>query len=330
MADEKIRVGVVGCGTVGSIHAEGYREHPNVELVGMCDTNSERLNSACIKLSVPGYPTLSEMIEKGKPDLVSMVLPIDKFVEPIREAIQAGVHVVSEKPVSFDPEDIAGLIALAEKNNVQFGVNFNQRYTKASRWFKRLREEGEFGDMLYVTGLYNQGPMAVGNFGSLREYMIHYLDLWQFHAGRIVSVTAQAAYGRGNVVADKPDGVAVTLKFENGALGSFTNGFPAVGGVFSYYELVGTKGRGSCENFVGRAIFRPNGGPAQFIDPPWLEKGANYWDSFIVHFHEAVDALIEGRPLPVQAEAALDVQLVCDAIAESIKTGKCVEVVRSI
>jgi len=262
----KLKVGVVGCGGVGIIHARAYLENPAVEFVGICDTNEELARQQAARLNVAGYSSIAELVAQGKPDLVSVVVPPSKLVEPVAECLELGVNVLSEKPISFEPGEILLLMELADRKRLQLGVNFNQRFTPASQWFRQLRESGSLGNILYTISQYNQG--TGDNFYGLREHMIHMLDFWRYHIGEVLSVTAQARWNEEERRAGRPSGVAVTLKFETGALGVFTNSFCRSGDLPNYYELVGEHGRCYCENFVGRSVFHPNNGPAQVKEPP--------------------------------------------------------------
>lgn len=319
-----LKVGVVGCGNVGTIHAQAYLNNPSVEFVGMCDLSEERLRARTGKLHVPAYGSIAALIEKGKPELVSVVVRDSALAGPVEECLEAGVHVLSEKPISFDPAVIWRLIQLAERRGIQFGVNFNQRFSPPSQWFRRLREEGAFGDMTYTLAQYNQGGATP--IRALREHMIHQFDLWRYHLGPVLSVTAQPTRRESAKPDDIIQGSAGSVLFENDALGVFVNGFRATGGLVNYYELVGTRGRGFCENFVGRAVFRPTNGPACFKDPPWLGGGSDYWDTLPPHLGLVVEALLGGTPMPVPATAAFEAQCLCTALARSAETGRRVNV----
>ena len=206
-------------------------------------------------------------------------------------------------------------------------MNFNQRFTPASAWFKQLAEASRFGDMLWTQAQYNQGGRE--KYFALREHMIHQFDLWRYHVGEVASVTAQARWSQTAKAQGHPDVIGATVQFECGPIGVFTNGAPDVGGLFHYYELVGSEGRGYCENFVGRAVFRPNNAPAQFRDPPWVSRGGKYWDTFATHIDLVVAALLAGNPVPVSARDALAAQRICDALIEAVEFGSKIEVRRN-
>ena len=320
----KLRVGVVGCGKVGTVHAQAYLENPAVEFVGLCDRDPARLDAQADRLHVARFDSIARLVEQGRPQLVSVVTRWSELVAPVAECIDAGVNVLSEKPISFEPAEICTLVECAKRRGVRLGVNFNQRFTLASQWFRRLREQGDFGEMLYTVSQYNQG--GGDEFYALREHMIHQLDMWRYHIGDVTSVTAQARWTDTGRRTRRPEGVAATLQFTDGALGVFTSGFPGVGGLTNYYELVGAQGRGYCENFVGKAVFRPDDGPAQVRVPPWVGPGATYWDSFGAHLDRVVEAILADRGMPVPATAAFEAQCVCRAIIQAIETQRPTEV----
>jgi len=323
-ANKKLRTGVIGCGEVGLIHARAYLENPAAELVGVCDLNEELLHSSSAQLNVPGYQSIDQLLGSAQPDLVNVVVPFDCLAPPVRQCLEAGVNVFSEKPVSFSSREILDLLELAERNRLQFGVNFNQRFTHGSAWFRQLRETGQFGETLWTQSQYNQGGR--GDYFALREHMIHQLDLWRYHIGEVASVTAQARWLEQGPASSSPEVVGATMQFVDGPIGVFTNGAPCVGGLYHYWELVGSKGRGYCENFVGRAVFRPNEGPPSFQDPPWIGSGGMYWDTFATHLDLVVAAMLEGEPLPVSGWDAFEAQCLCDAVIGAVESGSQVDV----
>ena len=220
-AKDRLRAGVIGCSQVGLTHARAYLENPAVELVGLCDINAELLRACSARLHVPGYHSGDELLESSQPDLVSVVVRFDGLVPPVRRCLEAGVNVFSEKPVSFSSREIMRLIELAERKDVQFGVNFNQRFAHGSAWFKKLREAGQFGQILWTLSQYNQGGGE--DHYALREYMIHQFDLWRYHIGEVASVTAQARWSDTGKAKSDPEVVAATMQFVDGPLGVFTN-----------------------------------------------------------------------------------------------------------
>ena len=320
----KLRVGVIGCGEVGMIHARAYLENPAVEFVGVCDVDPARLAEQAAQLHVAAFGDATELADRGKPDLVSVVVRFDELAAPVRECLELGIDVLCEKPVSFDSLEILSLARLAQTSDRAFGVNFNQRFSTASQWFRELREAGQFGEILWTLAQYNQGGGA--GYFALREHMIHQLDMWRYHVGEVSSVTAQARWSGGGRATRHPDVIGATLEFVDGPIGVFSNGAPLVGGLNHYFELVGSEGRGYCENFVGRAIFRPSDGLARYQEPPWLDRGGVYWDTFAAHLDRVVQARVSGADMPVSVWDAFEAQCVCDAIVQAIESGRRISV----
>jgi len=322
---KKLRVGLVGCGEVGIIHARAYAADPAVELVGLCDTNAALLAPRCRELDVAGYRSVEELLDKGRPDLVGIVVKAhynrSDFVAPIRACLYAGVHVLSEKPVSFRTEDVVGLRDLARDKKVSLGINFCQRFTPASQWFRQLREQGAFGEMLWTAASYNQG-WGVGAELVLKEHMIHVFDLWRYHVGEVVSVSAQVTAVR--IGEDLHRGIsAAAVTFGNGAAGVCINGAPLIRSC-QRYQITGTGGEAVCEDFVCRAEFRPAEGPIQALPRDWFANG--YWDSTSVHLGLAVESLLAGRPMPVTVDDLVEALYVAEGIVLAAEEGRCVEI----
>jgi predicted dehydrogenase len=321
----KLRVGVVGCGLIGAKHAEAYLTNDAIDFVGLCDVSPELVQRKRAHLRCAGYGSIAELIENGRPELLSIAVQLDRSVAPVIECLEAGVHVLCEKPIAFDPSDILRLINLAQRRGLKLGVNFNMRFTQPSQWFRRLRESGAFGQMLSTTCSYNQGSGA--HYYSLREHMIHQFDFWRYHLGEVASVTAQARWSNDpHPHPGHPLGIAATIQFVEGALGAFTNGYDLIGGVRNHYELVGSKGRGFCRNLVGPAEFRPNEGPVQVQPRPWIDAGGHYWDTFAAHLEQVVAAVANDQPLPIPAVAAFEAQCLCSAVVEALESGVRVDV----
>ena len=323
-ANSRLKVGVIGCGDVGLIHARAYAQNPAVDLVGVCDTDEERLKECSSSLGVRGYSDTDGLLDSAQPDLVSVVVRFDCLVPPVRQCLEAGVSVLSEKPVSFSPSEILDLAELADRQGLRFEVNFNQRFTPASAWFRQLRESGRFGRTLWTLAQYNQG--GSDDYFALREHMIHQFDQWRYHIGDVSSVSAQASWSDAGEATRHPEAVSATMKFVDGPVGTFINGAPYVGGMCNYFELVGTDGRGCSENFIGRAVFRPNEGPAETLEQPWIGDGGTYWDTFATHIDLVVAAMLKGEPLPVTGWDAFEVQCICDAVIQAIESGAVVDV----
>src|SRR5208282_4938668 len=96
----RIRVAVVGCGRISKNHFQSVLAHDNdIQLVGVCDTNPQRLDAAASALGVPGYAMLSDVLAEAEADIVILGTPSGLHARQAIQAAQAGCHVVTEKPM---------------------------------------------------------------------------------------------------------------------------------------------------------------------------------------------------------------------------------------
>ena len=148
-----LRVCVIGLGHIGNLHARIYQEDDMVELVGVCDVNRERADAAAKKFDVPCYYDAPTMLKELKPDLVSVATggyeySSDHFIPSI-QALEAGCHVLTEKPISNVIENGKIMVDTAKRLNRCFAIDFNHRFTPAARAAKKWQDEGLLGDLLF-------------------------------------------------------------------------------------------------------------------------------------------------------------------------------------
>ena len=110
---KKLRVGVIGLG-MGRAHIEGYRSHPGAEVVAIADPNEQRLKDAGDRYSIPGrYADAPSMLRREKLDVVSVATP-NKFHKPLAiAALEAGCHVLCEKPMAMNATEARAMLAAA-------------------------------------------------------------------------------------------------------------------------------------------------------------------------------------------------------------------------
>ena len=148
-----LRVCVIGLGHIGNLHARIYQEDELVDLVGVCDINEERAVAASKKLGVPYYLDAPTMLKELKPDLVSVATggyeySSDHYL-PTIQALEAGCHVLCEKPISNLIENGQKMVDTAARLNRCFAIDFNHRFTPAARAAKKWQDEGLIGDLLF-------------------------------------------------------------------------------------------------------------------------------------------------------------------------------------
>ena len=143
----KLRVVVVGLGGIGNRHADIYKADPLSELVGVCDLLPARAKAASTRLGVPAFTNAKEMFAALKPDVCSVATGgyeygSDHYL-PTMQALEAGCHVLGEKPISNDIAEAQKMVAKAKAKRRCYAINLNHRFTPAARLAKKWVEENK-------------------------------------------------------------------------------------------------------------------------------------------------------------------------------------------
>lgn len=332
-----LKVCVLGTGNWGKVHIEAYWRNPDTQLVGICgQSNRERVDRMAKQYGANGYLDFAEMLEREKPDLVSVITPDDQHFVPYKQALDAGVHCFFEKPLTMNVPEAKELVALARRQGVHCGVNFNHRYATPFLLVKQHLDAGKLGQPIlfhwrFTGGHYperQQTPMA-----HLLYMQSHGFNMLQTLGGEIVSIKGHAADPRGT---GQLTSVTLSLKFASGAVGSFVAGVdgdykdPDIYG----FEMTGTKGRVKVDDAIRRFEFAPRPEIAQaHQEQKGAESLALVWNSHFFddesrdfgkttdrHIAHFVKTLLVGEPEPIPIEeglAALEAgQKAIDAVLE--------------
>ena len=123
-----VRVGLIGCGKVGQIHAKALLSLPEAEFVAVCDANAERAASFADQHGVRGFTDLPAMLREAQVEAVIIGTPHPLHAGPAIAAAEAGVHVLVEKPLAANLADCDAMLAAARKANVRLGVISQRRF----------------------------------------------------------------------------------------------------------------------------------------------------------------------------------------------------------
>jgi len=202
-----IRAAVIGTGFIGTVHVESLRRI-GVQVRGVLGSTPDRGAARAAALGVGhAYPSLDAILDDAAIDVVHVTSPNHLHVPQARAILEAGKHVVCEKPLALTAAESAALVAVAERTGLVNAVNFNLRFYPLHQHVRDLIADGGLGDVRFVTGHYFQDWLfhdsdwnwrlepdkggalrAVGDIGS------HWIDLVQFLTSRrIVAVMADLA-----------------------------------------------------------------------------------------------------------------------------------------
>lgn len=153
MQTKPLRVGVIGCGRIASVYKEVFRAlAPGVQLIFAVDKIPERAQDFAACFPGCGFSANLEDMLAAKPDIVHVLTPHFLHKQHAIQSLEAGCHVLTEKPIATTLPDAYAMAAAAEKSRRQLGVIFQNRYIKGVQLAKKLIQQGRFG---HLTGAWS-------------------------------------------------------------------------------------------------------------------------------------------------------------------------------
>ncbi len=233
----KVRLGIIGVGNMGSAHIKNYLSGamPEIEITAVADIKQDRLDWAKENLpDVKCFDTASALMDSGEVEAVLIATPHYDHPPLVIEALEKGLHVMSEKPAGVYTKQVREMNAAAEKSDKIFGIMFNQRTNCLYRKAHELVHSGKFGELKRVTWIitdwyrtqayYNSGGWRATwsgeGGGVLLNQCPHQLDLWQWICGMPEKITAVCHEGKWHDI-EVEDDVMIYAQYPNGATGTF-------------------------------------------------------------------------------------------------------------
>jgi predicted dehydrogenase len=194
---EKINIGVAGLGFIGPAHIEALRRIPNLNVVAVSDFNLEIAQSKAEALGIEhAYGSFDELLQHEGIHCVHICTPNYLHYEMAKKALEAGKHVVCEKPLATTVAEAEELVAMAKQKGLVNAVHFNLRFYPLVREMKSMRESGKLGEVYSVIGTYLQDwlyyatdynwrlePEQSGDSRAIADIGSHLLDLVEYISG---------------------------------------------------------------------------------------------------------------------------------------------------
>ncbi len=228
-AVKPIRMVIVGCGRVCRYHLNGLTQSNDFDVVGVCDIEPTAAAWAEEVFQTSQY-TLEE-IPNLEPDLAVICTPSGRHFEHARQMLEAGIHVLVEKPATLDAREMAELVALAKRKNRHIFVVQQQRFLDSVQHLKNNIEK--LGQIFVIQmhlfwarpqSYFEQnewrGTKALDG-GLLYNQGAHSIDLLMWLFNTPVNITGTMKTLQREI--EFEDTIACTLEFENGGLGTFTS-----------------------------------------------------------------------------------------------------------
>jgi myo-inositol 2-dehydrogenase / D-chiro-inositol 1-dehydrogenase len=323
MTNERVRVAVIGTGAWwGRQHAIAFSSRTDAVLCAVVGRTPERTGQRAGEFGVPGYTDIEEMLDRERPDLVSVCLPNEGHFEPTLRIIRAGFPLLVEKPLVFELDQADTLLAEAAERNLFFAINFNHRYARPMQLAEAAIREGGLGRLTFALWRFGGEPGTSSHpHANLIETQCHGLDLLEHLCGPIESVMAQMsdATGRGYST------LTVALSFAAGAVGSLLGSYDSS---YSYpgthlLEINGLAGRVLVEDTVRRYTYTAAGAETSRV---WQagyfnDRDRDFHATFDRYLDELIPAFVGGRPPPVPATAGRRALQLAHAVIESHANG---------
>lgn len=329
-----LRVCVIGLGGIGNLHSNIYKSDSLVELVGVCDINKERAETAGKRLGVPWFLNAEKMLTELKPDVCSVATGGYEYgsdhCEPTLQALSAGCHVLCEKPISNEIEPAKKMVAFAKEKNLCFGVDFNHRQTPAAKLAKKWVDEGRIGDMLFINM-----ALWIGKFQSLESPYYHLkalnphsMDMIRHFCGDVAKVQCFAMKAPGRNIWST---ASMNFSFVNGMVGHLTSSYDiGRGHPMERCEVAGTKGRFVLEDMWREVTLYPADTFEKTVyTNPVFGGYRDFDDTFRARIHKFVEQVNNGvAPQDIDGSGAdgLAAQQIIAAAIRSLDTGSIVDV----
>lgn len=253
MAVDKVRIGVIGTGGMGSGHCAWMHEIPEAELTCVCDIDPQVAQEASKKFEVPAFTSADELLRSRLVDAVIIATPHYFHPTIAIEAFKRRIHVLSEKPIAVSVKAADKMIAAAEKSGCVFGVMYQMRALGRMQLAKRVVDEGRLGE-IYRTSLvigwyrsqayYNSGGWRATWTGEGGGVLInqapHFLDLFAWLGGLPVRLTGNTRTRIHDIEVE--DEAFALLEYANGAHGYLYASTTEVPG-HEQIEICGDRGK---------------------------------------------------------------------------------------
>ncbi|MEA3336017.1 MAG: Gfo/Idh/MocA family oxidoreductase [Chloroflexota bacterium] len=257
-----LRVCIIGMGPIGNRHAMLYQENPRAGLAGVCDLVRERADAAAKRFGVPAFYDAPSMLQALSPDICGVTTGGYEYgsdhYQPTMQALEAGCHVLGEKPISNEIDKAEEMVAKAAEKGLCYGINLNHRFTPAARLARRWVEEGRIGHQLFINmSMWIMNPQESSPYFHLKALHPHTVDVMRYFCGDIEAVHCFAVKAPGRTIWSTAQ---FNMRFKNGVVGSLTGSYDIERGhPMERCEVAGTKGRFVLEDMWREATLYPAG-----------------------------------------------------------------------
>lgn len=327
-SESQLTAAVIGLGAMGRHHVRIYGDLPNVKLVAIADVSETAVARMTDQRLVRGYTDIEAMLDRERPDLVSIVVPTSLHHDVAQMAFERGIHVLVEKPISGTLAEAAAMIQAAEQANVRLMVGHIERFNPAIVELKRRIEQ--VGTIFQVTAR-RVGPFPdrIRDVGVVVDLASHDIDAMNYILeSPVESVYAQTAQ---RIHTAHEDMILGTLRFANGTIGSLDVNWLTPTKI---RELSVVGGRGTfVANYLTQdlAFFENAAAPADWHDLASLQQiseghairyAFRKEEPLRAELSAFVNAVENDLPVPAPPQGAADALAIALDLIESSRSGR--------
>lgn len=328
----KLRVAVVGCGAIAeSCHIPGYRQHPSISEIILCDPVEKILRETQARFQIETtYTDFEEMLRRERIDLLSICTPNYLHAGMVIPAARKGIHILCEKPMTLSLAEAEKIRKAISVKRVKFMVAFSHRFRIANQIAKEMLVAGKIGQAFMIRVRFgHEGPYPgwgktnwfydkeKAGHGALMDMGIHAMDLVRYYAGDVSGIMARTATLLKPIPLD--DNALMIVEFESGMLGYIDVSWTSKPG-FNGVEIYGSGGTIIVDYERGLQYF--DGEKAAWATIP-VDEAEGSWERQMKYFVDCVIQDDDPEPGFLEGLASLKIAL---AAARSAESGKFVAV----
>ena len=343
-----IRVGIIGCGKIAQVrHIPEYTANPDAEIIGLYDMNLERARELAARVGCKAYDTVDELLADPTIDAVSVCAANVAHAEISIKALDAGKHVLCEKPMAVNLQECEAMVEAAKRNGKNVMVGQNQRFAKAHAKARQLIAQGAIGKVLtFRTTFGHGGPetwsidpgkatwffdKSKAAMGAMADLGIHKTDMIQYLLGsriartQAVLTTLDKRDAGGNLIGVDDNAICI-YQMENGVIGTMTASWTYYAAEDNSTVIYGTKGELRIyEDPVYSVRLIEADGTIVNYQLDHIQTNDNQTNSGVID--SFIKCLVEDLPPEIPGEDVLHAMKAVFASIESSQTGRAVDVI---
>ena len=250
---KKINFAILGCGTIGDVHARAIATLDSARLVAVCDADGARAKSYAEKYGVKSYSDYNTLLADGEVDAICVCTPSGMHAEQAIAALRANKHVLVEKPMALCEKDAKAVCDEAAKSDKIVSVIFQTRYAEDVNYLKKVIDDGKLGalsfcdlymkywrDPSYYAASPWRGTFAMDGGGALMNQGIHGVDIMHYLLGTPRLLGARVKTRIHNI--ETEDTAAALVEYPCGAVGVMEASTSSNPGFERRIEINGSRG----------------------------------------------------------------------------------------